>query len=120
LVQAFDDALPQYVIITDRDKGLLQAVDSKLPGTYHVMYCQHIAENVHKRFGKEYKARIWQIARVSTESAFDLAVQALQRDALEVKEYISSIGYNTFAFVHVPHSRFGHDISNIIESMNSA
>jgi hypothetical protein len=120
LVQAFDDALPpQYVIMSDRDKGLVQAVGSKLPGAYHAMCCQHIAENIHKRFGKNYKARFWQIARASTQSAFDTAVQALQRDAPEVEEYISSIGYNTFAFMHFPHPRFGHDTSNIVESTNS-
>jgi MULE transposase domain len=120
LVQAFDHALPpQYVIISDRDKGLVQAVDSKLPGAYHAMCCQHIAENIHKRFGKDYKARFWQIARASTRSAFDIAVQALQRDAPEVEEYMSSIGYNTFAFACFPHPRFGHDTSNIVESMNS-
>ena len=105
--------------MSDRDKGLLQAVGSKLPGAYHAMCCQHIAENIHKRFGKDYKARFWQIARASTQSAFDTAIQALQRDAPEVEEYISSIGYNTFAFMHFPYARFGHDTSNIVESTNS-
>jgi hypothetical protein len=120
LAMAFDDALPpQYVIMSDRDKGLLQAVGAKLPGAYHAMCCQHIAENIHKRFGKDYKARFWEIARASTQSAFDTAIQALQRDAPDVKEYISSIGYNTFAFAHFPHPRFGHDTSNIVESTNS-
>jgi hypothetical protein len=117
LVQAFDDALPpQYVIISDRKKGLL---DSRLPGAYHAMCCQHIAENIHKRFGKDYKARFWQIARASTRTTFDVAVQALQRDALEVEEYMSSIGYNTSAFACFPYPRFGHDTSNIVESTNS-
>jgi hypothetical protein len=120
LVAAFEDALlPQYVIISDRDKGLLKAVESKLPGASHAMCCQHIAENIHKRFGKEYKAPFWQIARVSTQYAFDSAVQALQRDAPEVEEYISSIGYSNFAFARFPLPRFGHDTSNIVESVNS-
>ena len=41
------------------------------------MCCQHIAENIHKKFGKEYKALFWQIARDPTQNAFDTAVQAL-------------------------------------------
>lgn len=57
LVEAFeDDLLPLYVVISDRDKGLLNAVKSELPGADHAMCCQHIAENIHKRFGREYKA----------------------------------------------------------------
>jgi hypothetical protein len=89
-------------------RGLLQAVGSKLPGAYHAMCCQHIAENIHKRFGKDYKARFWEIARATTESAFDTAIQALRRDAPEVEEHICSIGYNTFAFAHFPYPQFGH------------
>jgi hypothetical protein len=83
------------------------------------MCCQHIAENVHKKFGLGYKALFWQIARASIQSAFGLAVEALKRDAPQVKEYISSIGYNTFAFTCFRYPRFGHDTSNIVESTNS-
>ena len=84
------------------------------------MCCQHIAENIHKKFGRQYKAPFWQIARAGSQRAFDIAVQALQRDAPEVEEYISSIGYKNFAFARFPRPRFGHDTSNIVESTNSA
>jgi len=83
------------------------------------MCCQHIVENIHKKFGIQYKAPFWQIARAGSESAFDEAVQALQRDAPQVEEYISSIGYENFAFTRFPRPRFGHDTSNIVESTNS-
>jgi hypothetical protein len=84
------------------------------------MGCQHIAENIHKKFGVQYKAPFWQIARAGSEQAFDTAVQALQRDAPQVEEYISLIGYKYFAFTRFPRPRFGHDTSNIVESTNSA
>jgi hypothetical protein len=83
------------------------------------MCCQHIAENIHKRFGREYRTPFWQIARAQSETAFDSAVQALKRDAPRVEEYLSSIGYNTFTYVHFLLPRFGHDTSNIVESTNS-
>jgi hypothetical protein len=121
LFEAFDGSFePDTVIISDRNKGLLNAVKSKLPGIYHAMCCQHIVENIHKKFSIQYKAPFWQIARAGSLRAFDMAVQALQNTAPEVKEYISSIGYKTFAFVRFPQSRFGHDTSNIVESTNSA
>ena len=75
-------------------------MELKLPGAYYAMCCQYIAENIYKKFRREYKAPFWQIACVSTESVFDLAIQALQRDALEVEEYISLIGYSNFAFAY--------------------
>jgi hypothetical protein len=120
LVEAFEcDLLPSYVIISDRDKGLLNTVELELPGASHAMCCQHIAENIHKKFGKEYKAPFWQIARAQSQSAFDTAVQALQIASPQVEEYISSIGYQNFALLSFPLPRFGHDTSNIVESTNS-
>jgi hypothetical protein len=62
------------VIISDRDKGLLNAVKSKLPNIYHAMCCQHIVENIHKKFGKQYKALFWQIARAETERDLEIAI----------------------------------------------
>jgi hypothetical protein len=64
------------------------------------MCYQHIVENIHKEFGKQYKALFWQIARVESQRAFDIAVQALQRDPPKVKEYIASISYKNFTFIH--------------------
>jgi hypothetical protein len=120
LVNAFDDDLPdQYVIISDRDKGLLNAVKSELPGACHAMCCQHIAENIHKKYGRDHKAIFWQIARAPCESSFNIAIQALRQDAPQAEEYLQSIGYENFAFARFPHPRFGHDTSNIVESVNS-
>ena len=120
LIDAFEVDLPsEYVIISGRDKGLLNAVKSKLPGAYHAMCCQHIAENIHKRYGRDYRARFWQIARASSESSFNTAVQTFQRDAPQAEEYLQSIGYENFAFMRFRRPRFGHDTSNIVESVNS-
>jgi hypothetical protein len=33
------------------------------------MCCQHIVENIHKKFGMQYKAPFWQIARAGSEHA---------------------------------------------------
>ena len=111
--------MPSYIIISDRDKGLLNTVESELPGTSHAMYCQYIIENIYKKFGKEYKAPFWQIARIQSQSAFDTAVRALQIASPQVEEYISSIGYQNFALLSFPLPRFGHNISNIVELTNS-
>jgi transposase-like protein len=120
LVKAFErDLLPSYVVISDLDKGVLNAVESELPGAYHAMCCQHIAENIYKKFSREYKAPFWQIARAQSQSAFDTAVQALQIDSPQVLEYISSVGYENFTLLRFTLPRFGHDTSNIVESTNS-
>ena len=83
------------------------------------MCCQHIAENIHKKYSKDYKASFWQIARASCENSLNIAIQALQQDSPQVEEYLQSISYESFAFARFPRPRFGHDTSNIVESVNS-
>jgi hypothetical protein len=46
---------------------------------------------------------------------FNKAIQALQRDAPQVEEYVSSISYENFTFTRFPRPRFGHNISNIVK-----
>jgi hypothetical protein len=65
------------------------------------MCCQNIAENIHK-FGIQYKAPFWQITRAVSERAFDIAVQVLQRDALQVKEYIQWVDKSLRALAILP------------------
>jgi hypothetical protein len=97
----------------------LNAVKSELPCAYHTICCQHIAENIHKKFGKQYKAQFWKIAPIESRTDFDIAIQALKRDAPKVEQYISSISYKNFTFTYFPRPRYGHDMSNIVESINS-
>lgn len=97
----------------------MNAVKADLPTVYHGMCCQHIAENVQKRFGREYKASFWQIARARSSDIFENSIRALRQASPQVEEYLSSIGYENFAFLHFPLPRFGHDTSNIVESTNS-
>jgi hypothetical protein len=73
----------------------LNTVKLKLPNVYYTIYCQYIAENIYKKFSIQYKAPFWQIVYIGSEYTFNNAIQALQRDAPQVKEYISSIGYKT-------------------------
>jgi transposase-like protein len=78
LYEAFNGTfLLDAIVISDRDKGLLNTVNSELPDTYHVMCYQHIVENIYKKFRKQYRAPFWQIVQAGSQRAFDIAVQAL-------------------------------------------
>jgi zinc finger SWIM domain-containing protein 3 len=38
----------RMVVISDRDKGLLEALQEVLPKSYHSNYSQHIADNIQR------------------------------------------------------------------------
>ena len=63
--------------MSDRDKGLLNAVQSELPGVYYTICYQYIVENIYKKFGRQYKAIFWQIACTADQSTFDSLIQSL-------------------------------------------
>ena len=46
-------SIESMVTISDRAKGLLNAMEEIFPEVPHAMCCQHLAENVHKKFGQE-------------------------------------------------------------------
>ena len=87
----------------------------------HIMQCvASILQRIYTRgLAKNIKLLSGKLLVHDLKVAFDTAVQALQRDAPEVEEYLSSIGYENFAFACFPLPRFGHDTSNIVESTNS-
>jgi hypothetical protein len=75
------------------------------------IYIRSLVCNIRLPFGK---------LHLQDLKGFNEAVQALQRDAPQVEEYISSIGYENFAFTRFPWPRFGYNTSNIVESTNLA
>jgi transposase-like protein len=65
---AFDSKvdLNHAVIISNKAKGLLNAVVQELPELAYSMCCQHLAENVHKEFSKKARQLFWPITRSKT------------------------------------------------------
>ena len=117
----YDEIIPwaEMVTISDRAKGLTNAVATVFPDVPHAMCCQHLAENVHKKFDKTSRTKFWAIARAKTRETFTRAVRDLKDHNPAAERYLDGIGYPNFAFQNFPRHRFGHDTSNIVEAVNS-
>ncbi|EJT50347.1 hypothetical protein A1Q1_00402 [Trichosporon asahii var. asahii CBS 2479] len=114
---------PDRVIVSDRQKGLLNAISSVLPGTKHSYCCQHLIQNVQKRFKRAAITRFFErLVHARTETEF-MAVynKGLTLYDAEVCEYINGIGpFSSWAlpFFSFP-GRFGTTTSNTVEATNS-
>jgi hypothetical protein len=53
------------------------------------MCCQHLAENVHKEFGKEARQLFWPIARAKTTQSFNIAVRKLKEANPKAERYLN-------------------------------
>ena len=107
------------VVISDRDKGLAEAVETVLPMATHSHCCQHIADNLQASYGKSARDSFWPIAYATTKKLYEEAMNrlaALRTDAADYLCAILSVRWTTHAF---PQKRYGHLTSNIVESVNA-
>ena len=65
------------VVISDRDKGLAEAMDEKLLLVIHNHCYQHIANNVQSLYRKGAQNLFWPIAYTTTIKTYDKAIRQL-------------------------------------------
>jgi hypothetical protein len=121
LKQAFHiDERDDVVFMSDREKGLVPAVEEIFPKVKHSYCCQHIADNVAVSFGNKCRPFFWQCARARTSEAFDEALKELYKESYSAGEYIENLDHTTWARYAFPFPRYGHDTNNVNESINNS
>jgi hypothetical protein len=112
------DRLEKLVIISDREKGLTNAVSEVLPNAKHSHCCQHIAANVQSRFGITCRKLFWSAAYARTRAEFNTAIDAMLKESRPAATYLCSSPAKTWATYAFPLPGYGHITSNIVESLN--
>lgn len=121
LCEAFDKVEEEgFVFISDREKGLIPAVEELFPQAVHAHCCNYIADNIASDYGNKCKPLFWKCAQAKTKEAFKIALAALSSYSLEAGRYVNNILHHAWARYAFPRPRFGHDASNINESINNA
>lgn len=121
LCEAFDEVEEEgFVFISDREKGLILAVEEFFPQAVHAHYYNHIADNIAGDYGNKCKPLFQKCARAKIEEAFKTALAALSSYSSEAGRYVDNIPHYAWARYAFLRPRFGHDTSNINESINNA
>jgi MULE transposase domain/SWIM zinc finger len=111
----------EFVIISDRAKGLLEAVTRLLPLSHHSFCVFHLVENVKSRF-KVHKAAqnsIWAAAKSYNAASYNMHMQSLSTSQPQVYEFLNDIDHQAWSFHSAPLPKFGMATSNLAESFNS-
>ena len=109
-----------YTFISDREKGIAQAIPEQFNHSIHLHCCQHIADNLQQRFGNKVRPLFWQAARAKTRDSFESKMKEIQVQSKPAFEYLMAIKKTLWTTAYKTYPRFGHDTSNIIESVNSS
>ncbi|KAL3694280.1 hypothetical protein R1sor_007931 [Riccia sorocarpa] len=108
----------QYV--SDRCKGIINAVRNIFPGASHVHCTIHLQRNVKQRFGTEMEKFFKVLHRCKTEERYKQVLEAITEKNPACGQYLSNIPPALYVMYAVRRPRFSHTTSNIVEIANSA
>ncbi|MCO5558981.1 hypothetical protein L7F22_012572 [Adiantum nelumboides] len=107
--------------VSDKQKGLLQAVELVFPGCEHAYCMRHLDANLKMKCNNGKFIRLfWVAAYASTTIDYDeaiLCMKAINPAATEYLLFMSTPSH--WATTHFKGKRYGHLTSNIAESLNS-
>ena len=109
------------VFLSDRQKGLLDAVDCVFPGCPHGYCLKHLEANFHKRFkNPNLTTFLWKATSAITQPEFDKALEDMANiDPNSVPWLLEHTKVEHWAELYFSGRRYGHLMSNIAESLNS-
>jgi hypothetical protein len=111
-------SLEECTLISDRDKGLLVAERMLGPTVIAAHCCYHLRENFTEKFGRALASHFWAVARAQIDVAYFAALEKLREVKLATTEYLENASLETWAEALFRGCRYGHDTSNIVESVN--
>jgi MULE transposase domain/MuDR family transposase/SWIM zinc finger len=107
--------------VSDRQKGLLEAIELLFPDSPHGYCLRHLYENMHKKYkNPQLRERLYDTARAVTEHEYNVAIQRMRDVDADAVEWLESHApkehWCEYYFVG---NRYGHITSNIAESINA-
>ncbi|KAL5576963.1 hypothetical protein UlMin_018662 [Ulmus minor] len=110
-----------WCIISDRQKGLVQAVQTLLPTSSHRMCCDHILQNFQTRFKQTgLRDLLWEAARAANVFEYEAAMCKIKEENKSAWQYLSLLEARNWAFHAMdPRVKCDHITSNFVESFNA-
>lgn len=109
-----------HIFISDREKGMAISVPAVFDQSIHLHCCQHIADNLQQRYGNKVRPLFWRVCRAKTKELFHETMEELKAQSIPAFDYLCGIQKRTWARAYTTYPRYGHDTSNIVESLNSS
>ncbi|KAG7374058.1 transposase, mutator family protein [Nitzschia inconspicua] len=113
-----------FTVISDRQKGLIQALQQVFPDNHHCFCSVHIARNVEKEVGKKVAKLVHALSATFSKRESDELMAKINAISARGKKYLEGISANQWrstAWVDDPTlpPRFGIVTTNMSESVNS-
>jgi hypothetical protein len=98
----------------------VNSVEECFPSALHLHCCQHIADNLQQRFGNKVRPLFWSAAYAKTPQVFKEKMKIIQQENKSAYDYLIQIEKKLWTRAYQPYPKYGHNTSNIVESLNGA
>ncbi|GAA0149886.1 hypothetical protein LIER_08949 [Lithospermum erythrorhizon] len=115
-----DVAVEEWIIMTDQQKGLENAITFELPFAEHHFCVKHLHVNFSKIFyGKKYKDMMWETARASNAPFFEAMLNKIKKVSVEAYEALDIIDRKKWTkSTFRPGSNCDELVNNLAEAFN--
>ncbi|XP_076882838.1 uncharacterized protein LOC143531421 [Bidens hawaiensis] len=109
-----------FTFISDRQKGLIQAVESVFPRAEHRFCCRHIHENLRQTWrGDLYKGLFYRAASATSVPYFNMAMEEIKKTNLDMFLWLSEIPAARWSRSHFSgRAKSDMFLNNLCESFN--
>ncbi|KAL0212269.1 hypothetical protein RCL1_005895 [Eukaryota sp. TZLM3-RCL] len=119
-MNTFFQIKPGTTIISDRHKGLINAVDTVFGDSVYHCYClNHISDNLLKKGGKKAVDLFWKVATSNNVQEFQMLMNRMQSECNRAWMLLSDLPTKHWADLFIEGERYGHYTNNISESINA-
>ena len=111
---------PPAFVISDRDKGLIPAMEKETSTTPHFFCVRHMLENFNAKFHSQpLRDLAWKLAKSLSQSSFTKRSSELELLNASALAWMTAVEKTKWSAAHSPCARFGTMTSNNVESINS-
>ncbi|WCJ35209.1 hypothetical protein M5689_016475 [Euphorbia peplus] len=120
LMEINAENMPMLTILSDRQKGIVDAVEANFLTAFHGFCMRHLSESFRKEFNNTMLLNLlWEAAHALTAVQFEAKILEIQEISQDAAYWIRRIPPRLWATPYFEGSRFGQLTANIVESVNS-
>lgn len=120
LLEINAENMPRLTILSDRQKGIVDGVETKFPTAFHGFCMRHLSESFRKEFNNTILVNLlWEAAHALTVIEYEAKILEIEDISQDAAYWIRRVPARLWATAYFEGTRFGHLTANIVEQLNS-
>lgn len=109
----------EMIFISDKEKGIIEALKKVYPGKTHCRCARHFAQNLKKRSpSQQVEMLFYQCVRAHDKTHFDEYMEKIKELSPIAFEYLNEEPHENWSTYAIQNNRYGIHTSNMAETMN--